>query len=60
MNFGIRDPSPEDPFTQILISVKSGSDLPVKLHPLLTPSDMMYFGHSSACSSCTCLGSEQI
>lgn len=60
MNSGFRGPSSEDPLTQKLISVKSGRDFPVKLHPLLTPSEMMYFGHSSACSSCMCLGSEQI
>lgn len=57
---GVSRPSWEVPFMQRLISVKSGRDFPMKLHPLLIPPEIMYFGHSSACSSSLCLRSEPI
>lgn len=41
MNFGCRGPSGEEPFTQRLMSVKRGSELPVKLQPLLMPLETM-------------------
>lgn len=55
MNFDLTGPSGDDPFTQMLMSVKIGSESPVKLQPLLTPLQMMYFGHSTAWSSPLCL-----
>lgn len=58
INFGLRGPSGEEPFTQKLMSVKSGSDT-VKLQPLLTLLKMMYDGHSSAYSSSLCLGTRR-
>lgn len=55
MYCGLRGPSGEEPFTQKMMLVKSGSDTPVKLQPLLTPFEMMYVGHSLVCSSSLCL-----
>lgn len=39
--FGFKGPLGEEPFTQRLMSVKSGSDIPVKLQPLLIPLEIM-------------------
>lgn len=47
-NFDLTGPSGDDPFTHMLMSVKIGSESPVKSQPLLTPLQMMYFGHSTA------------
>lgn len=41
MNCCCRGPSGEEPFTQRLMSVKRGSDVPVNLQPLLMPLEMM-------------------
>lgn len=59
MYFGLRGPSGEEPFTQKMMLVKSGSVIPVKLQPLLTPFEMMYVGHSLVCSSSSYLQREQ-
>lgn len=56
MNAGSRGPSGEEPFTQKMMSVKSGRYVHVKLQPLLTPLNTRYFGHSSVFSSSMCLG----
>lgn len=59
VNFGLRGPSGDEPFTQKLMSVKRGSGIPLKLQPILTPLETRYFGHSCACSSSMCLWRNQ-
>lgn len=55
-NLGLRGPSGDEPLTQRLMSVKSGSDDSVKLQPRLSPPSItMYFGHSAVTLSPLCL-----
>lgn len=55
MNLARKGPLGEEPFTQMLTSVKRGSDVPVNWQPLLKPLEMIYLGHSSAPSRFLCL-----
>lgn len=55
MNLACKGPLGEEPFTQMLTSVKRGSDVPVNWQPLLKPLEMIYLGHSSALPRFLCL-----
>lgn len=50
-----KGPLGDEPFTQMLTSVKRGSGVPVNRQPLLKPLEMIYLGHSSARSRFLCL-----
>lgn len=59
-NVGFSGPSGELPFKQKLISVNTGRGTSANVHPILTPPNVLYFGHSSVCPSSLCLQNKQI